>query len=43
MFQFARQSVIDRSWPVIIEQLRQHYLAVIVQAEQDKAEVIGVA
>ena len=43
MSQFARQSVIDRSWPVIIEQLRQHYLAVIVQAEHGKAEVIGVA
>ena len=29
--------------PKFIEQLRQHYLAVIVQAERDKAEVIGVA
>ena len=39
----ARASVIDRSWPKIIAELKQHYLSVILESDKNTREKVGVA
>lgn len=39
----ARDSVINRSWPVIVDQLRSHYQAVIDQQKVPNSNKVGVA
>lgn len=39
----ARASVIDRSWPKIIAELKQHYLSVILESDKNTRVKVGVA